>query len=390
MKINLFPIVSSLHVGEVIGQQTKNLISEIEKQGNFVFTETPIASFYDADLAIILVQSGGSEGLFLRLKDRLHAPYYLLTYGTNNSLAASMEILSYLKASGEEAEILHGSAAYIAARLEALGHRQQEEPIRLGVIGKPSDWLIASNVDPQACLSRFNIRLIDIPMTELIDCYNDSTADEFQPDTILDYDAKELAKSGRVAVSLEKLIRKYRLEGLTVRCFDLLGSIHTTGCLGLSLLNRKRIVGACEGDVPAMISMYLLNRITGQCGFQANPARIDVEKKQIVLAHCTLPLDMAEQYTLTTHFESGIGVAIKGEMKTTDVTLFKQSGDLRHYYVSEGRILANLNDPNLCRTQIRIQLDDVKYFLTAPLGNHHIVAYGHHGKAITDYMNAHL
>ncbi len=227
-------------------------------------------------------------------------------------------------------------------------------------------------------------------MTELIDCYHQTGTDEFQPGARLAYDAAELAKSGRVAASFTKLIDRYRLEGLTVRCFDLLGSIHTTGCLGLSLLNKNRIIGTCEGDVPAMISMHLLNRITGQCGFQANPARIDVDNNEMVLAHCTLPLDMAEDYRLTTHFESGIGVAIKGEMKTTEITLFKLGNDLRHYYVAEGRIRANLNEPDLCRTQIRIRLADVKYFLTNPLGNHHIVVYGHHEKAITDYMNAHL
>ncbi len=98
MKINLFPIVSPLHEGETIGRQTQNLIREIKTLGDFVFTKTPIEELYDGDLAVILVQSGGSEGLFLEMKDRLRAPYYLLTYGTNNSLAASMEILSYLKA----------------------------------------------------------------------------------------------------------------------------------------------------------------------------------------------------------------------------------------------------------------------------------------------------
>ncbi|MFH0993472.1 MAG: hypothetical protein V1761_03885 [bacterium] len=390
MKINLLPIVSSLHVGTVINQQTQNLLREIEQQGDFAFFETAVEAFYDADLALILVQSGGSEGRFLQLKDRLHAPYYLLTYGANNSLAASIEILSYLKANNETAEILHGSAAYIADRLKTLCRRRPEAIVNLGVIGKPSDWLIASGVDPQACLNRFNIRLVDIPMTELTDLYAKTVADEFCPDVTLDYDAEAIAKSGRVAAALDKLISRYHLEGLSIRCFDLLGSIHTTGCLALSLMNRNGIVGTCEGDIPAMISMFLLRRITGQCGFQANPARIDIENKLIVLAHCTLPLDMAEKYRLTTHYESGIGVAVKGEMKMTDVTLFKLSGDLQHYYVAEGRILENLNEANLCRTQIKIQLDDVRYFLTNPYGNHHIVVYGHCRKAIDDYLETYL
>mgnify|MGYP003301395200 CR=1 FL=1 len=51
---------------------------------------------YDCDLKLIFIESGGSEGLFLDGFKLLKAPYYLLTSGDNNSLAASLEILTYL------------------------------------------------------------------------------------------------------------------------------------------------------------------------------------------------------------------------------------------------------------------------------------------------------
>ena len=35
---------------------------------------------------------------------------------------------------------------------------------------------------------------------------------------------------------------------MTVRCFDLLGRIGTTGCLALAILNAEGIPAACEGD----------------------------------------------------------------------------------------------------------------------------------------------
>jgi len=177
-------------------------------------------------------------------------------------------------------------------------------------------------------------------------------------------------------------VDKYRLQGLTGRCFDLLDAIHTTGCLGLSLLNKNGILAGCEGDVPALLSMAILRKILGQSAFQANPARIDVEKQRMVFAHCTLPFDMAENIRLMTHFESGIGVGLRGKMKETDVTLFKLGADLRQYYVQEGKIVANLTESNLCRTQIEVQRDEVRYFLRAPLGNHHLWVYRHHGEAL--------
>ncbi len=386
MKINILPIVSGLHNEVSINEETSKLLNEIEALGNFEFKVSDTANFYNADLSLILVQSGGSEGYFLEMEKDLKEPYYLLTYGSNNSLAASMEILTYLKNKDKKAEILHGSAAYISKRLKAIEEQEITKPVNLGVIGKPSDWLIASNVDYKKCLNKLNINLIDITIDELIAASKEMDISGYEEDTILKFDEKEVIESKKLSKAFVALTDKYNLEGLTVRCFDLLDTIHTTGCLGLSLLNRNKKIGTCEGDIPAMLSMYLLNKITNQPGFQANPSRIDSDKNEIVFAHCTLPIDMAESYDVMTHFESGIGVALRGKMKETDITIFKLNPNLKDYYVEEGRITENLEESNLCRTQIVIKLDDVKYFLTAPHGNHHIIVYGKHKDKINQYM----
>ena len=183
------------------------------------------------------------------------------------------------------------------------------------------------------------------------------------------------------------LKEKYNLDGLTIRCFDLLDSIKTTSCLSLALLNKKNIVATCEGDIPTMLSMHILNKITNQVGFQANPSRIDKEKSEMVLAHCTLPLNMCKSFTLDTHFESGIGVAIRGKLEEQKVTIFKLSRNLKDYYVTTGTIIKNLDENNLCRTQILLKIDDnVEYFLNRPYGNHHVVVYGDYKQDIINFM----
>ncbi|MDD3478663.1 MAG: hypothetical protein PHP32_07285, partial [Candidatus Izemoplasmatales bacterium] len=336
MKIHILPIVSVLHEEARIFDETKSLLEDIQQYGDFTFRQTEISTFYDADLSLILVQSGGSEGAFLQMKSKLRPPYYLLTYGSNNSLAASMEILSYLQQSFESAEILHGSAAYIAKRLNALGKKSRQIHARLGVIGKPSDWLIASQMDYDLCRRQFGIELIDIPLEELIKHYHDVNLSLWKDQISSDYDEQDLNDAKRVSLAIDQIVSDYRLDGATLRCFDLLGSIHSTGCLGLSLLNQRGLIGTCEGDIPAMISMMIMKEITGQPGFMANPSRIDTDQNQLIFAHCTLPLNMAEEVTLMSHFESGIGVGIRGEMKTTDITIFKISNRLYALYVAEG------------------------------------------------------
>ena len=96
---------------------------------------------------------------------------------------------------------------------------------------------------------------------------------------------------------------------------------------------------------------------------------------------------MVKDYYLDTHFESGIGVAIKGYLNEERVTIFKLSRNLKDYFVTTGTILRNLEEDNLCRTQIEVRLDEgTEYFLTRPYGNHHVILYGDHKEDIVKYM----
>ena len=131
--------------------------------------------------------------------------------------------------------------------------------------------------------------------------------------------------------------------------------------------------------MPALLSMMLAMSLTGMTGFQANPASVDRVKGEVLFAHCTIPLNLTARYEYDTHFESGIGVGIRGYVDEGPVTVFKVSGDLSVYYVAEGQLLRCQSKPDLCRTQLLVRMDDpnaVSYFLTRPIGNHHIVIPG--------------
>ena len=387
MKINIYPIVSSLHQKDRINNETLTLLKELEKISNHIFEITDLDNFYNADLSLILVQSGGSEQLFLRQFKKLKGPYYLLTYGHNNSLAASLEILSYLKDHNLNGEVLHGSNQYIAKRIDELAKHAKEVKYRYGVIGKPSDWLIASNVNYSDAMDNLAVQLVYIPIDEVVKYYKSSKI-SFTNEANLAFNEKELYKAERLHHALKTIKEKYMLDGLTIRCFSLLNKLKTTACLSLSLLNKDNIVATCEGDIATMLTMHITNKLFNQPGFQANPSRIDVLNSKIVLAHCTLPLSMCESYKANTHFESGIGVAIKGELKQEKITIFKLSKNLKDYYVTTGTILNNLNESNLCRSQIEIKVDEnIEYFLNRPFGNHHVIIYGDHKQEIIDFMS---
>ncbi len=113
-----------MHDSGFIDMQTNNLIKSLKKLTNNDYELVTIESLYDADLALILVESGGSEHYFLEVKDQLKEPIYLLTFGNNNSLAASLEILTYIQNNKMQGEILHGSDRYIADRINEILKRK--------------------------------------------------------------------------------------------------------------------------------------------------------------------------------------------------------------------------------------------------------------------------
>ena len=156
------------------------------------------------------------------------------------------------------------------------------------------------------------------------------------------------------------------------------------------MLNSEGIPSSCEGDAPALLSMVIGNALTGRSGFQANPSQIDPDAGRLLLAHCTVPFNMVEKYSYNTHFESGIGVAIHGEMTEGDVTLFKTSSDLVRMFCEEATLVENQYGRDLCRTQVLLQMRNpgilTDYFLKNPIGNHHIVFSGSHKALFEAFM----
>jgi L-fucose isomerase-like protein len=364
-KVNIYTLTSELHDEQAVDAVTKDFLQSIGME--YELKGSDYVDYGQDGLNLIYVRTGGTEGIFLRLLPDLltksNRPFYLLTSGKSNSLAASMEILSYLRQHDLKGEIIHGSTYYIAQRIQLQAKVEEVynrlRGVRLGIIGKPSNWLISSHADKGRVKERLGIELIDIPMQELLDA---------------------VKAKGDIYEALKDVISLYQLQGFTLRCFDLLTAVKDTGCMPLARLNAEGYVAGCEGDVPAMLSMMITRALTGVSGFQANPASINPETGELLFAHCTIPLDMVERYELDTHFESGIGTGIRGYMKPGAVTIFKVAGDLSRCFMAEGQLVESLAKPNLCRTQQVIRLNDKQqtaYFLTNPIGNHHIIMPGH-------------
>lgn len=395
MNIAIYTLTSELHDEEAVGAVTRDFLNSLDV--NYEFKGSDYADYGTHSLDLIYVRTGGTEGIFRRLLPELQIkserPFYLLTSGKSNSLAASMEILSFLRQNDFKGEIIHGDADYISKRIQLLAKvgeaRKSLKGCRLGIIGEPSDWLISSNADKEAVMQRLGVSLINIPIQELLDTMAVTPLREANEQASDDAIRNALPVANQIYDALKTIVERHQLQGFTIRCFDLLTAVHNTGCLALAKLNAEGIVAGCEGDVPAMLSMKIAQSLLGVSGFQANPASINPETGEVLFAHCTIPFNMVERYEFDTHFESGIGVGIRGYMKECPVTIFKVSGNLSRSFIEEGTLIRNQAKPDLCRTQQVIQLSHpnaTSYFLTDPIGNHHIILPGHHQDLLEEML----
>ncbi len=393
MDLGIYRIKAASNNDPDFENNCQTFLNDIGQSSGFELFLADEETFIHQPIHVIFVASGGSEQQFVKMHNLINGPYYLLTRPSHNSLAAAMEILAFLQERGLRGEILHGDNETLGKKLQqiltvALA-KERMKSYNLGTTGE-SSWLIASKVDPQVLEKNSGMKLLDIPFEELLSEIKQKKYAENQYTQELKrqkYNGQELESALHVYGAMRRLVDRYSLKGITIRCFDILQPVCITGCLGLAILNAEGIYAACEGDGRALVSMAVLGELTGLPVFMANPARLFPEKREIVFAHCTLPMNMPEQYRLTTHFESGLGVSIAGELPEDKCTIFKCKEDFKEYYAQSGRILENLSEDCLCRTQIRIGLpEDLSYFLKQPIANHHMICMGDHKSLLDEFF----
>lgn len=393
MKLGIVSLISPISDPEHINA-TLNSYSELLQQKYTVVEIDPQDKHPDCDLTAVFVKSGGTEQKFKDMYEFLDQPILLISTPLHNSLAASMEILSWLQSNGGNGRILHGTPSHIVEDLHdwfrVIDTRKRLAEGVLGIVGTPSDWLIDSEVDLLAVEKNWGLKLSSIKLDPVIEIINEIADEEGKEAAksmaLCSNDGgitqNEIAKASKVYLALKKLVKEKSLSGITLRCFDLLDTVQTTGCLALSRLNDEGIIAGCEGDVPSAFTMMLAYYLTGKYPFMANLSTIDSRKKELLFAHCTVPTAGLDSFSLDTHFETGIGVGIKGEFPKEQVTVVKIGGkNLTDYVIRTGEIIENKNSPHACRTQILVRLEgDCSYFLNNPIANHHIIIPGDHQK----------
>lgn len=396
---SVLPLTAALHGADVTEQLLRSLRPVLRVPGVQV-----VAAAADAKattpLALLLV-TGGTEQMAIDAWRARQAvapgePVLLLTHPQHNSLPAALETLARLQMDGARGRIVMLQPGTTSEELEdalrdiTVWHGLHRA--RVGLLGAPSEWLVASLPTPDALRHRWGPTLVEVPLPHVMERFDENIeAPIAVPVRLAAHPGErtphpaDIETAARFEPVLRGVANDERLDAITVRCFDLVTDAFTSGCLALSSLNDRGIVAGCEGDIASTVAMLWVKLQLGSTAWMANPSEADRETGLIELAHCTVPLSMVSGYRLDTHFESNLGVAVVGELPAGPITLLRLGGEeLEHLWCVDGEALPTTPRAGRCRTQLDVRVDPaaVGELLDHPLGNHLVVVYGHHASEL--------
>ena len=402
MDLYLLIFTTGTYIAEQTYESHKELFIALEKHFtlhlvNYTKAETIPSNAYKMGF----IGSGGVEDKVIQNFSSFSYPITLLTDGLNNSLAAALEASACFGYKDMKVRIIHGSIPEMVEQVlihhRAFAAKRSLKGKRIGVIGTPAPWLVASHVDYLLASQRWGVTYVDIPIEEVFKRFYAITDDEIGMQASIfanrakacqDTTPDDLLRAMRLYKAVKDVCAEQKLDAVTLSSDQCISQLNATGNVTSALLTDEGIPAGGEGDLQTIMTMLMAYAITGKPTFMGNPSFIDRKRNELILAHCSVPTKMVDEFIIRDHFETGRGIGLQGLMHEGDITLFKCGGEcLDEYYVSEGYLVENTNLISACRTQFRLKMNKpVDYFLNNPIGNHHVLIQGHHAAALQEFM----
>ncbi len=360
---------------------TQSKQSLIEK-----FREIDKENFVSENPNIILFISGGSEH---NVAEHINAEkrYCFLASKKNNSWAAATEVKAFCNEKGVKTKIFDidtlASVDVLKKYFEPKFLNQRKS--RLGLIGDPSQWIVTGMPDEEILQDVLDIETVKIESEKILN-NNDSIPDKDLIKTFQNNQNTDIEEIAKLLNTFNQIIEEYSLDAIALDCYKLIREKNITACLPFSFLNSEGFPAICEGDLCSAATMIVCQRLIGVVPWMANLIHVDNEFASF--AHCTVPLNMPEEYKTVKHFESGLQTSIKGTFSKQQITVFRIDSKLETCFIALGTIHDSDIEENTCGTSIKVKLSSKSLFLIneQPLGNHHLIVQGNQTDIFAEYF----
>lgn len=303
-----------------------------------------------------------------------------------NAAPTLMDTYSVLKRDPEKIVSVQKNFADLARCRKVLAAYDRVRAGKILVIRGPEPWVISVSRDYEVYEKNLGIRMEVTSQDELIELYEETTFEEakeiyafYREDAreIVEPTEEDLMRCARLAKAMLKLIASHQADGIAIACFNLIGRIQVNPCLGVSYINGETShFAACEGDVDSAVTMLLMQGLTEEKPWMANPCL--QQDETINFAHCTAPLHVhgkKQEFLLRNHHETGVGASPRVFYDLgMRMSMFRYSGVEHALTINMGTSVEGRYEPN-CRTQMRIRPDDYNHYMDTVLGCHQVMTF---------------
>jgi hypothetical protein len=200
---------------------------------------------------------------------------------------------------------------------------------------------------------------------------------------IIEPNKEDILNAARVYVTCRTLMEQENCDGISINCLPLVSAPVGSEkhmwqpCMAFSKLRDEGIVGGCESDVHAALSMRLCHLIAQRPGFMQDPAPLTVSNT-LVGAHCSCGTRLRgfdkdpEPLILRSHSEADRGVSPQVLWPVGEKVTFMELSDRTNYNkmrVGTGTVVSNIDpDPHSrhdyeeaggCRTSVEVTVDNM-------------------------------
>jgi len=385
----------------------------------------------DVDLIVFIVGTWIFSSFVISAVNDLHIPFLL--YGlsdriANGNLGASVQIKYVLQEMKKNFLYLTGKMKdednYIAIMkyLRSAWVKRSLRNKKLATIGGKCMMMYQTQVNEFCWKSVFGI---DFPQYDAVQVFKemDNVSNEEAKKVEQDFLARinkvhwelptgekiykdAIFKQAKLYLAFLRMKELYDIDFFANKCMPEMSAIPYgfgyAACIATCMLNEAGIMTACEADVPAALSMYILNLLTGSKVFFADIGRLNKKEKRITFFNCgTGPISMAdkekgielwpipgnisdealpEEYYIGKMKGASINFVLKEGM---DITMLRIGGndDTLRFHVAKAKTCTREVEPDELFGErwpgFGVQFEgDVDKFLWNATGHHYSIVYG--------------
>lgn len=284
------------------------------------------------------------------------------------------------------------AVAQTARNAAAVGKLRQA---RFGLFGSPCPGMIDTDCDAEALQKHLGLTTIRCDIESLLQSREESPEREALQLAMrlreqvgrTEVDLETIADQYRLYLGLKSLMEKHQLDGFSVRCWPELRDRHkATVCLAMAEMAESGIPSACEADLTALVTSFILTSLASQpCCTLEITAYLE-EQNALQLAHCGVAAlslaGNAQNAAVRGHMRTGAGALIEFALKPGRITiakLMRPSEGRCRMFVGRGEIIPTNPEIRGTVATVRVEPSPAQFLqctLNHAVEHHLVITYG--------------